>query len=83
MTTPRGSIIEDSDKKAKGEGVAAFAWTLSPLVLSLSVDYCPGLPDQVDSFLQDRVGRRDDSRVGLIAALRDQHVDELVSNVHV
>ena len=39
-TTRQESVpSEDSDKKQKGERVAAFAWTLSPLVLSVSMDY--------------------------------------------
>ena len=42
-----------------------------------------GLPNQIDGFLQNRVGGGDDSRVGLIATLRDEHVDEVVRNVHV
>ena len=41
VITQRGSVSsQDSDKNAKGERVALFAWALSPRVLRVSMDYC-------------------------------------------
>src|ERR1035441_6025430 len=39
------------------------------------------LVNQIDGFLAQRVGRRDDSRIRLVAALQDNQVSELLRNI--
>src|SRR3954447_20005770 len=50
---------------------------------SIMVQLPLGLAVEVDQVLQHLVGRRDDARVGLEAALRGDHLRELAGEIHV